>query len=210
MSWVKIDDKFGLHPKIIALSDAAFRAHVLALCYCASNRTDGFISLAAARLFASVRVIRELTGAGLWHMEENGGYTLHDYLAYNPSKAEAEATAKAKAIAGAKGAAKRWNGKADSKAVAVPVPQPVSPNGGAKPLRVGDNRPDSDQRYLDEQIADRWKQPEIGFAGLQKLNNEYGRPAVTAALRSLHGFPPATLGRAYGYVVKVCREQAIA
>ena len=49
MSWTKLDDLFPGHPKVITLSDSAFRLHVTALCYCASQLTDGFIPSPAIR-----------------------------------------------------------------------------------------------------------------------------------------------------------------
>lgn len=74
---------------------------------------------------------------------------------------------------------------------------------------IVDNRPDHDQTYLDEKIADHWEHSPIGVKGLQRLNNQYGRAAVTDALRSLHGFPPETLSTAFGYVAKVCKDRAV-
>jgi hypothetical protein len=41
MSWVRLDDSFPEHPKVIALTDAAFRAHVRGLCYAGRFLTDG-------------------------------------------------------------------------------------------------------------------------------------------------------------------------
>jgi hypothetical protein len=69
-----------------------------------------------------------------------------------------------------------------------------------------DNRPDHDETYLDERIAEHWDHAPIGVKGLQRLNTQYGRVAVLGALRQLHGFPPDELYTAFGYVVKVCRE----
>ena len=41
MTWLRIDDAMVDHPKIIGLSDGAFRLHITALCYCARHLTDG-------------------------------------------------------------------------------------------------------------------------------------------------------------------------
>lgn len=34
MTCVKLDDAFADHPKVVGLTDRAFRVHVRALCYC--------------------------------------------------------------------------------------------------------------------------------------------------------------------------------
>ncbi len=86
MAWVKIDDGFIDHPKIARLSDRAFRVHIRALCYSAQHLTDGFLP---ASVFDPVlnrmqRASRELRD-GLWTIVP-GGYQVHDYLHYNPSK----------------------------------------------------------------------------------------------------------------------------
>lgn len=85
MSWVKLDDGFPSHPKVLGLSDKAFRAYVIALCYAARHLTDGFLPPSVI----SVRQAGELHKAGLLD-EAGGGWWLHDYLTYNPSRTEVE------------------------------------------------------------------------------------------------------------------------
>lgn len=86
MSWARIDDNFPDNIKIAPLSDAAFRAHVTAICYAARNLTDGFIPDKKAREFAGrPRVVQELV-PHLWEPKE-GGYFIHDYLTYNSDRA---------------------------------------------------------------------------------------------------------------------------
>lgn len=83
MSWVRLDDGFAQHPKVAGLSDRAFRAHVEALCYCASYMTAGRIPAAAFRLTgATPRVRDELLSAGVWD-ELAGELHIHDWLIYN-------------------------------------------------------------------------------------------------------------------------------
>lgn len=112
MTWARIDDHFPEHPKVVGISDRAFRVHIAALCYAARYLTDGHIPKAVpSALGARTRDIAELVGAALW--EPNGdSYVIHDYLDYNPSRAAVEAERARKATAGAKGAASRWGGKA--------------------------------------------------------------------------------------------------
>lgn len=86
MGWVKIDDGFTMHPKVIGLSLEAKWAYLEALCYAAKYETDGVVPAAVA---ANGSVRAELVAAGLW---ENGpaSVSVHDYLLYNPSRSELE------------------------------------------------------------------------------------------------------------------------
>ncbi|HXH05392.1 MAG TPA: hypothetical protein VNI83_02260 [Vicinamibacterales bacterium] len=87
MAWVKLDEAFFDHPKIASLSDAAVIAYLQALCYCNRNLTDGFVPLKRAREFAGKsRVFNELV-PHLWELCE-GGIFIHDYLDYQPSRAQ--------------------------------------------------------------------------------------------------------------------------
>jgi hypothetical protein len=80
--WLRLDDGFGEHPKIVDLSDKAFRVHVLALLYCARNLTDGRLP---ARYPVDVSTGRELVRRGLWAPTEGGGWVIHDWSEWNPS-----------------------------------------------------------------------------------------------------------------------------
>ena len=73
MSWVKLDDGFADHPKVLAVSGDAVLLHL------ALSQLTRFSKPKAAKLAA------KLVEVGLW--ERNGaGYAIHDYLEYNPSK----------------------------------------------------------------------------------------------------------------------------
>lgn len=86
MSWAKLDDAFADHPKVVGLSDAAFRLHVTAILYAARYETDGEIPGGALdRMGGSPGCAAELADAGLWDITP-GGYAIHDYLKYNPSR----------------------------------------------------------------------------------------------------------------------------
>lgn len=85
MTWVKLDDGFADHPKVVALSDSAFRAHVSALCYASRQLTDGFIPEEVALKWAPVAHIALLLARKLWDRVE-GGFQIHDYLEYQVSK----------------------------------------------------------------------------------------------------------------------------
>jgi hypothetical protein len=85
VSWVKIDDKFPHHPKVLMLSDRAFRAFIVGLCYAAEYLTDGFVPSGIVRIPAG----RELEEAGLFR-QEGAGWWIHDYLKWQRSKQEVE------------------------------------------------------------------------------------------------------------------------
>ena len=104
MTWVRLDDHFADHPKILGLSDAAYRAFVDGLCYSARYLTDGQIPTAAVKVVTRSRPkpVAELIDAGLW--EQNGaGVIVHHYLEFQPSRSTVEATREARATAGRKG-----------------------------------------------------------------------------------------------------------
>lgn len=91
MVWVRVSDDAIDHPKIVALSDGAFRLWVAGLCYCQKHLTDGHISRAALRGLRAMtrgRVLELTTAqtpyAALWE-EVASGFQVHDYLDWNDS-----------------------------------------------------------------------------------------------------------------------------
>lgn len=115
MAFVQLDDNFVEHRKIAALSLRAFKLHVAALCHCNRHLTDGHISAHALKVLLVSSTARrpdvaELVAAGLWH-ENNGDYTIHDFLDWNPSR---EIVGLRKAKAAARKAA--WRAKNDEAA----------------------------------------------------------------------------------------------
>jgi hypothetical protein len=113
----------------------ALAMQVASLCYSNRNLTDGFVprSVAARLLDFTETVPYALQGSviqndpgerwrdvvdamvkvGVWE-EVEGGYYIHDYLAYQPSKAEVMAQREAKSEAGKKGAKVRWGDHEES------------------------------------------------------------------------------------------------
>lgn len=110
MSWIRIDDGFADHPKIVQAGPIAAIIQIRALCYTARHLTDGVIPIAAIPLlitglehigidyggtdeFTTGEQANEMdwpkimVATGLWD-ENSSGYKIHDYLKYNPSKHE--------------------------------------------------------------------------------------------------------------------------
>jgi hypothetical protein len=95
MPWVKLDDQFFTHPKVLDRTKDAKLLYMAGLTYAAANLTDGYLSPAALRLSAATvdvptAVASELVEAGLWTVSR-GGHQIHDYLEYNPSAEEVKA-----------------------------------------------------------------------------------------------------------------------
>ena len=118
MPWVKVDDHFDEHPKMARVGPLGWAMWLAGLAYCNRNLTDGFIPYTTARRLVSwdflmprngsdiesiwtvgintvmhgedvdsPLVIGMLVDAGLWE-EVPGGYRVHDYMEYQPSKLE--------------------------------------------------------------------------------------------------------------------------
>jgi hypothetical protein len=155
---VKLDDEFPDHPKVVLAGPLAGWLHVCGICYCNRHLTDGFIPRAAAHRLANFEHVG-LTGtddalvavgeavdckqlaavlcdAGIWE-EVAGGYRIHDYLDYQPSKADIEEIRRQKQAAGRAGGIAAAKARAGARAMAPvitvavaeskPVPKP-NPN----------------------------------------------------------------------------------
>ena len=104
MSWVRLDDKRAIHPKMMRAGILATGLDTIAICWCALHSSDGFISEAEVEgLWAAYgeqkrgkrgsRVLQECIGKLVeverWERKtESGGYWIHDFLEYNQSRAD--------------------------------------------------------------------------------------------------------------------------
>ena len=110
MSWIKIDDSIGGHPKSLAISDSQYLAaiglHILAIAYCNAHRTDGVLPKRAIKLLAPKRPrypIQELIKVGYWH-DIGESYEIHDYLDWQQSAGQIVVASEK----GKRGADARW------------------------------------------------------------------------------------------------------
>jgi|JI9StandDraft_1071089.scaffolds.fasta_scaffold44891_3 hypothetical protein len=91
MTWVKLDDGFADHPKVIDAGPLASWLFVCGLAYCSRQLTDGFIPTGQVRRLADVErpdeLVNTLIRVGMWQ-KVDGGYQVHDYLDYQPSADE--------------------------------------------------------------------------------------------------------------------------
>jgi hypothetical protein len=90
MTWVRHDDGAPLHPKLIGLSDGAFRLWYNAMAFANRAVTDGkipsaiVVTLDHARAWTKRQIaafVVELVAAGTW-LEVSDGYLIHDYAEY--------------------------------------------------------------------------------------------------------------------------------
>lgn len=175
MPWVRFDDQFTINRKVSRLSDAAFRLHVSAIFWCARNLTDGVVPEedledVCARVRTPERFVTELLGRGLWHeigqqcaseycpshpdagdAVASSGWTIHDYLEFQPSKERVLADRKDSASRQKKWRDKRKQSSQDRNGVNNGVSNAGS-NGGsnAAPPRPVPTRPDPSSPNGDE------------------------------------------------------------
>lgn len=89
VSWIRVDDKAPNHPKFLTAGPVASWLWICGQGYCATYLTDGFIPLAALPTFPvpdSQTHAERLVQANLWEVRD-GGFQVHDYLDYQPSRA---------------------------------------------------------------------------------------------------------------------------
>lgn len=114
MTWSKLDDHFGDHPKVEALTDAAFRTLVRTFCWANRHGTGGVVkpgcelSLTRGRRKAWT----ELVHAGFLEKHPEG-WKVHDWEEWGNETADEAKARKAELSekrreAGRKGASKRW------------------------------------------------------------------------------------------------------
>lgn len=92
MAW--LDDRIQTHPKVIGLSDRAFRHWIGALCYSSMHGTRGNLDTAVVVLRTTPKVKAELLDAGLWE-EHDDGLWIHDWDAHNQRRDEQRAAKRA-------------------------------------------------------------------------------------------------------------------
>jgi hypothetical protein len=159
MPWVRIDEEFARHPKVMAAGPLGMAMQVAALCYCNQYLTDGFVprSVVAGLLdFQGLGmrmwqgdlmgggedatwqlVVEDLLAAHLW-VEEKGGYRIHDYHDYQPSREAALKLREDRSAAGQKGgqasakARAQASAPANAQAKSKPGPVPVPPTTGVQ------------------------------------------------------------------------------
>lgn len=126
MSWWRLDDKMAFHSKMLVAGNEAVGAWARAGAWSAGELQDGFVPDHVVDLIAPKRVWAKLVSARLVERED-GGYRLHDFLVYNPSREDVLAQREKERAKKAEQRAKAPHGGdgrfADSKGVPGPVPE---------------------------------------------------------------------------------------
>jgi hypothetical protein len=116
VSWTKHDDQRPFNRKMLVVSGDAYRLDDQLIAWCSMNRTDGLISAEELPQISSSstqpRLIAELVRRGRLHQYGDphcghpadmcvppgeDGYSVHDYLEFNPTAEEADKEARANA-----------------------------------------------------------------------------------------------------------------
>jgi len=96
MGWARLDDQRATNRKLMEAGLEARGLDEAAICWAAGNLTDGLIPEHAVAMLAAGhgctswrKVVRRLVQVGRW-VEIDGGWQIHDYLDYNPSRFQVE------------------------------------------------------------------------------------------------------------------------
>lgn len=175
MSWIRVDDGFATHNKVLPLSDSAVRLWLMASCWSRlpqNLKHEGKIQSAlldgiAQHRYSSrklAQLAQELVDAkagglyehGLW-LPTGSGWLIHDWHTYGPGTADADSVSVKRSEAGKRGAASRWqtHGKRMANADVAngktmpPVPVPVPVPGEKEIPQPPEVKSGSGQRCLD-------------------------------------------------------------
>lgn len=102
MTWVKLDDGFWMHPKILGAGNTATGIFARMLAYCGCYHTDGLVPTGVVPTIVGkdTRAFEALTQTGLITVLESGGVVIRDYLDYNRSREQVEADREQRVSAG--------------------------------------------------------------------------------------------------------------
>jgi hypothetical protein len=139
MPWVRIDEEFPDHPKVVGAGPLGIAMQVAALCYCNRHLTDGFVPRSTARRLIDLDglgvkpddVIAALLAVGMW-VRVDGGYQIHNYDHYQPTREQVLAERERNAKAGKKGGlARAAKHTANHRASGAPSTPPSTAPGGS-------------------------------------------------------------------------------
>ena len=231
MVWVRIDDSFAQHPKVVAAGPLAMAMQVAALCYCNRNLTDGIVARAVVPTLLNFEglaytsgvsdigigvgddaswqyVVGALVDTGMWE-ERPGGYYIHDYPDYQPTKAEVEEEREAARERMSRVRAKQTRTSSEQPpkcAVGSPYPVPVPVP--LEDVSINDPGLPTAMRSSKESVSRR--PPDGGasrtaltktFFGATKTNEQVGAliDIGTSLGVELKGGPVAAIVREYGH-----------
>lgn len=199
-TFIKVSDHMPDHPKVVGLSDKAFRAMVTLWCYCSRYRTDGVVVPAVWKKEAPGKVGRELIAAGLAAERPDAGAEMHNYLVRQRSREQIEALSEKRAAAGKRG------GRPPTKK------QPPKQNALDLPSNTASKR-NPDDRGSTTYFPDRENpsgSPDRGSAPPERREPAASRPAMDPATTTPNQRANALASAYYDAVNGFCTHQQIA
>lgn len=214
MPWVRVDDHFDEHPKHSLAGPLCWALWLAGLAYCNRNLTDGFIPWAVARKLVSwtfldppdeegrqrrvtvsvtsgmsgndvtsEMIIERLLMAELWK-ECKGGYKIHDYPDYQPSRKDVLTQREHNAIRQQRHRVRNavtpqvtnaernavTNDPITALPVPVPVPVPIPNTRENKRLLSGSDKPDVARdvlTYLNSKTGHKYRPEKTNLALIQ-------------------------------------------
>src|SRR3989442_2286352 len=145
MTWTKLDDNVSDHPKVLAVGHLGELTYYRSIIHANRYETDGLIAPAVLRLLCrgfeqhTQRIAQALVSARLWE-KCKGGYRIHDFEDYQPSRAEVAARREIRQLAGRQGglrsaAVRRSKSEANAQALASQANE-ANANPGPYPSRI--------------------------------------------------------------------------
>ena len=131
--FARLDLDYADHPKIVALSDSAFRAHIEMILYARKYMTDGYIPNRVANRVGFESVSELLTNDEAnpsLVKTEDGDYYLHGYADMNETKEEIESRTRRNAENGKRGGRPRK--RKETQSVTESAPQSQTHSGTQK------------------------------------------------------------------------------
>lgn len=181
-TYIRVHDGMPDHPKVLPLSDKAFRLLVETWAWCSHHLTDGLVTAAVWSKRSTPAARKQLIAAGLAEVLDNGDIQMHDYLEHQRSAADVEEIRRKKREAGQKGGRARAANQADAKQMLKRLAGTGQANGQAKsntetetyteppppsPPPAPDPSPTAEARKAEEEGEDR-----LGELALRALVDE--------------------------------------
>jgi hypothetical protein len=148
MPWVRIEEEFYLHPKVLRVGPYGMAMQIAALCYANKLRTNGFIPEEAPAVLLdfdgctqdgepvySERIVGDLVAAGMWERVERG-WRIHDYDDYQPSREQVEDKHGKKVRAGREGGVKSAQVRAAKKQTRTTSEADAKQNGSKREAKT--------------------------------------------------------------------------
>jgi hypothetical protein len=177
--WIRIDDNFVDHPKIIRAGPLAIVAQLRALCYCARHLTDGrFPASVAAQICADLAPITPLrmSEEKLW-LQLKQSYRVHGYLEYQFSKQKIRELREKKRLAGQAGglATAQANAAARARTSGTPPSHPIK-EASSKKTRAIAPAMDSNGHPTPEELEAFANAKREALAKIHELERKYAKP----------------------------------